>query len=60
MSLSQKTNEENIYIVEKIHESKVIDNTLKYLVEWVNHPNKEDYTYEPEENLQDCTVFQEY
>ena len=48
------------YVVEKIHSSKKKNDKKMYLVEWKDYPDKKDYTWEPIENLDDCTVFQEY
>jgi 5-methylcytosine-specific restriction endonuclease McrA len=47
---------DNEYNVKKIHRKK----KDKYLVEWENYSKRSDYTWETEETLKNCIVFQEY
>lgn len=47
---------EKEFIVKKIHKKKVDNGETVYRVEWEDG----DRTWEPYENLSDCTVFQEY
>jgi 5-methylcytosine-specific restriction endonuclease McrA len=55
-----KDNSDMEFIVEKIHSKKCKDGKNVYLVEWANYPKKKDYTWEPVENLKECSIFQEY
>jgi 5-methylcytosine-specific restriction endonuclease McrA len=57
---SVKSIEKSEFIVEKIHSKKRKDDIEVYLVEWENYPNRKDYTWEPVENLEECSVFQKY
>ena len=47
---------DNVYNVKKIHRHK----KNEYLVEWENYSKRSDYTWETEENLKNCIIFQEY
>lgn len=50
--------DEDIYIVEKLLERKIIDGKLKYKVKWLNY---KETTWEPEKNLTSCAeLIQEY
>jgi len=47
--------ENNIYVPEKILDNAEIDGVMHFQVKWVGYDKPEDYTWEPLQNLMNCT-----
>jgi 5-methylcytosine-specific restriction endonuclease McrA len=52
--------QDKIFNVERIHAHFRKGGKLYFEVEWEGFPDKKDFTYEPIENLEMCSVFHEY
>lgn len=50
----------DIFIVKAIHRRGGRGKADKFLVEWEGFPQKKDYTWEPRDNLENCSLFHEF
>jgi len=51
---------EDMHIVEKIHKRALREGKERFLVEWHGSPMRKDFTWEPREHLEDCSLFHDF
>lgn len=57
---TQEELSEKVYYVNKIHGHRLNQGNDEYLVEWVDHPKRSQFTWEPKENIQHTTPYEKF